>query len=94
MRTKSVPYTKLGQEVAGSRWILFNFFPNLIHKCMQVGQLITVIRSPDALQDLSVRNGYVGMSDQVMKQIKFLGREPHISPTHANMACVQIDLYV
>ena len=58
--------------------VLFNLFTDLIDEHMEVGQFVSVVRPPNGLQKLGVSNRRVRMSSQIVEQVEFLRREPHV----------------
>ena len=75
---KPIPDPRFGQQMRRLRGLRFDFLPELIHNDAQMVDLITVIRTPDRLEQLAMRNDFVGMRDQISQQIEFLGRETHL----------------
>ena len=61
------------------RGIRLDLFAKLIHEHAQILDLVAVVGSPHGLQQPAMRDGHIGIREQVLEQIEFLGREANFA---------------
>src|SRR3954471_8441579 len=93
-QVKAVSDSQLSQQVLRISRVFFNLLPDLIDEDVEVREFITVVRSPDRLQQLRVRDRDVGMRDEIVKQVKLLRREPDVFTGDTYMTDLGVDLDV
>src|SRR5262245_49210072 len=77
-----------------TRRLCLNLFPQLIHDHTEIVDLVTVVRSPDGLEQFAMAQDLVCMSHEVPEQLKFFRREAHLAIGCEDLAGVEIDFDV
>ena len=81
-------------NVAGVPRVRLDFLSQLIDEDAQIFGLLAVIGAPDRLQQLAVRDGFIGVQDQVAEKVELLGREPDFVAGDDDLTGAKIDLDV
>src|ERR1017187_6783398 len=81
------PVTEPGVSVAvsGFRGISFNLLAKLVDNDVQVLHFVTIIRSPDGLKDLAMRDRYVRVCNHIMKHLELLRSKANVPPPDRNV---------
>jgi len=74
-QVKPVANPRLGQEILGVGWFGFNLLAKLIDEDAKVLDLLAIIRSPNGLEDFSMRDRDVRPCNQIMKNFGAAGRQ-------------------
>lgn len=72
---EAVADPRFGENELGLVGRRFQFLPELFDEDTQIFDLVSIVGSPDRLEQLAVGDGLVGMSEKVAEQIEFLGSE-------------------
>src|SRR5579862_4874744 len=76
----------IGEQKPRVRRVGLDLLAQAVHKDSQVFELVSVIRPPNRLQELAMRNGLVGARQQVGEQIELPGRQPGGAAVHGRLA--------
>src|SRR5436190_5484273 len=88
---EAVPDPGLGEKILRSRRILLDLLSQLIYEYPQVLDLVSVIGSPDRLQQLRVGNRHVRMRHQILQKLELFRREPRLAASHGHSPQAEID---
>ena len=72
------------------RWIRFNLFSQLIDHHSQILRFLTVVRSPDGLQNSAMRQRLALIRNQMFQDVKFFRRQVHFLAPHRQLAAFKI----
>ena len=90
-KLEPVSKPRLRQDIARSCRVLLDLLAQLVYHHAKVLRLLTVVRPPDSLQQLFVRDRFSLLSYEKSQHIEFFGTEMDALTTHVHYSSLKID---
>jgi len=71
-------------------WVFFDFFAELVDYDAEIFGFVAVFGTPDGLQETTVGDGFALLSDEMLEDFEFLGREMDFGTGHGDAALFKI----
>jgi hypothetical protein len=89
---KAIPNRALGKDVSRVAWIWFKFPSELPDDNAYILELAPSISLPDGLREASMRERFVGVSDQALQNEKlFWGQVAHTAARTSDLVGLEVD---